>query len=320
MKLGALSTVYLDRSLAEAARRIRELGLSAIELGAGGYFPKTHCDPAALLAEPGAVAAFRETLAASELELSALTMHGEPLHPDPQVAAGYDAEFRAACRLAAQVGVTRLTLLAGLPAGGPEDRVPNWILFPWPPPMVDAYRWQWDQQVIPYWREHARFAADHGVRLCFEMVPADIVYNPETLLRLRDAIGPTVGCNLDPSHLFWQGIDVLDAIHRLGPAIYHVHAKDTRLLDHNVRVNGVLDPKPFSDQAGRSWLFRTVGYGHDEAFWRDFVSTLRLVGYDDVLSIEHEDPLIDLEEGLELAVRLLNGVLVRKPPARLWSD
>lgn len=320
MHLGALSTVYLDRPLGEAARRLSQLGLRSVEFGAGGYFPKNHCDPGALLQDPRALDEFRQTLSDCGLTISALALHGEPLHADPLVVKTYDGEFRSACQLARQVGVSRLTLTAGLPPGAPGDQTPNWILFPWPPRMVDCYRWQWEQKVLPYWKEQAKFAADCGVRLCFEMVPGDMVYNPETLLRLRDAVGPTVGCNFDPSHLFWQGIDVLDAIHRLGSAIYHVHAKDTSLLSHNVRVNGVLDPKPFQQVANRSWLFRTVGYGHDESFWRDFASTLRLVGYDDVLSIEHEDPLIDLEEGLESAIRLLEGVVIRKPPAKLWSD
>ena len=137
-----------------------------------------------------------------------------------------------------------------------------------------------------------------------------MVYNPETFLRLRHAIGPVAGCNLDPSHLFWQGIDALEATRVLGEAIYHVHAKDSRLDEHNVRVNGVLDAKSFEIQERRSWLFRTVGFGHGEEFWRNFLTTLRLVGYDDAISIEHEDPLIDPQRGLELAVKMLRNILI----------
>lgn len=320
MHLGALTTVYLDRPFHEAASAIHELGLRTIELGAGGYFPKGHCDPAALLNDARKFGEFQQTLSDFDLTISALAIHGEPLHPDSAVAERYDEDFRSACKLATRLGVSRITLLAGLPAGSPQDRTPNWILFPWPPKMVDDYRWQWDERVIPYWKEHARIADDCGLKLCFEMVPADIVYNPESFLRLRDAIGPAVGCNFDPSHLFWQGIDVLEAVNQLGAGIYHVHAKDSRLVDHNVRVNGILDPKPLQDLKHRSWLFRTVGYGHGESFWRDFVSTLRINGYDDVLSIEHEDPLIDLEEGLQLAVSFLNNVVFEKPAGKIWFD
>ena len=182
------------------------------------------------------------------------------------------------------------------------------------------HQWQWEQRLIPYWKEHGKIAEDHGVRLCFEMHPADMVFKPESLLRLRDAVGPVIGCNLDPSHLFWQGMDILEVIRILGSAIYHTHAKDSLPDSHNVRMNGILDTKDFQDRPHRSWIFRTVGYGHSEEFWRAYVSTLRLVGYDDVLSIEHEDPLIDPEEGFELAVRLLQQVLIRKPPARLWYE
>jgi sugar phosphate isomerase/epimerase len=320
MELGVVSAVFADWPFEKAARRVQELGLKFIELGAGGFFPKTHCDPAVLLADQAAWDKFRSTLAGCELTVSALAMHGAPLHPSPQIAETYEREFRQACVLAEKLGVGRITLLAGLPAAAPEDRTPNWILFPFPPSNLECYEWQWEERVIPYWKEHATIAADHGVRLCFEMVPADIVYNPETLLRLRDAVGPVAGCNFDPSHLFWQGIDPLEAIRTLGSAIYHAHAKDSRLEDHNVRLNGVLDPKSFQDHAHRSWLFRAVGYGHGEPFWRDFVSTLRLAGYDDVLSIEHEDSLMDPDEGLSLAVRLLQGIVLRKPPAKIWSD
>jgi sugar phosphate isomerase/epimerase len=152
------------------------------------------------------------------------------------------------------------------------------------------------------------------------MHPGDMIYKPEELLRLRDEVGPVIGCNLDPSHLFWQGMDILEVVATLGGVIYHAHAKDSRLNERVVRLNGILDSKDFQDQARRSWLFRTVGYGHDELFWRDFVSALRLAGYDDVLSIEHEDPRIDSEEGFELAVGVLSKVLIRRPPSKLWYE
>jgi sugar phosphate isomerase/epimerase len=263
---------------------------------------------------------FQQTIAEADLKISALAIHGEPLHPDPNISGTYDKEFREACQLAAQIGVTRFTLLSGLPEAQPGDKTPNWILYPYPPVCMDQFNWQWEQKLIPYWKEHGKIAEDHGVRLCFEMHPVDMVFKPEGLLRLRDAVGKVVGCNLDPSHLFWQDMDILEVIRALGDAIYHVHAKDSRPDPHTVRVNGILDAKTFQDTRARSWIFRTVGYGHPEEFWRAFISTLRTVGYDDVLSIEHEDPLIDPEEGFELAVALLQRVLVRKPPTRLWYE
>jgi len=319
MYIGANATVFVSQPLREAARRMHELGLKAIEIGAGGFLPKNHCNPARLLADPAALDSFRATLAEFDLEISALAMHGEPLHPDPAIAEAYDCEFRQACELAQKLGVTRITLLAGLPEARPGDKAPNWIIFSFPPRNIEMYAWQWEQRLIPYWKEHGRIAEDHGVRLCFEMHPADMVYNPATLLRLRGAVGPVVGCNLDPSHLFWQGMDVIEVVRVLEKIIYCVHAKDCLVDPHVVRVNGILDPKDFFQLSkNRSWTFRTVGYGHPEEFWRTFISTLRLVGYDDVLSIETEDPFTEPEESLELSAGFLKKILLQKAPAPLW--
>ncbi|HMN30064.1 MAG TPA: sugar phosphate isomerase/epimerase [Caldilineaceae bacterium] len=321
MHIGAISTVFIQLPLAEAAAKMQRLGLKSIEIGTGGYFPKNHCDPAQLLAEPAALEQFKATLARAELNLSAFAMHGQPLHPNQAIARQYDQDFRATCQLAEKLGVTRITLLSGVPEAAPGDQEPNWILYPFPARFLEILNWQWEERLIPYWTEHGKFAEDHGVRLCFEMHAGEMVFKPETLLRLRSIVGPVIGCNLDPSHLFWQGMDILEVIRALGrEVIYHVHAKDSRLDAHNVRLNGILDAKDFQAIADRSWIFRTVGYGHDDLFWRDFVSALRMIGYDDVLSIEHEDPLIDPEEGFEQAVATLQRVLIRKPPTKLWYE
>ena len=320
MRLGAMSTVFVRRSLEQAAQRMHELGLRYIEIGTGGFFPKNHCDPDQLLSDAAALEQFQAILAKSKLTISAFAMHGEPLHPDPTIAAQYDQDFRDTCALAERIGVKRVTLLAGLPEAAPGDQLPNWILYPYPDRNLELWQWQWEERVVPYWRKHGKIAEDHGVQLCFEMHAADMVFNPEGLLMLRDAVGPVVGCNLDPSHLFWQGMDVIEVVRALGDVIHHAHAKDSRVDDHNVRINGILDAKDFQKKSDRSWIFRTVGYGHSEYFWRRFVSALRQVGYDDVLSIEHEDPLIDPEEGFELAVATLQRILPRKPPSKLWYE
>jgi sugar phosphate isomerase/epimerase len=174
--------------------------------------------------------------------------------------------------------------------------------------------WQWNEKVIPYWQEETRFCREHGVdMISLEMHPGFVVYNPETLLRLREAAGPEIGANFDPSHLFWQGIDPLAAVRQLGPAIFHVHAKDTIIDPFNTPINGVLDTKPYADEVNRSWIFRTVGYGHDVKFWKDLVSNLRLVGYDYVLSMEHEDSLMSLREGLEKGVGFLRELILAEP-------
>ena len=173
--------------------------------------------------------------------------------------------------------------------------------------------------LIPYWREAVAFAAAHGVgKIALEMHPGFCVYNPETLLQLRKAVGPLIGANFDPSHLFWQGIDPVAAIRRLGDAVYFVHAKDTRLDSVNCPVNGVLDTKPYRDEVHRSWIFRTVGYGHGLPLWRDIMSNLRLVGYDGVISIEHEDSLMSVNEGLQKAIAFLKEAMMFEGTTEMW--
>jgi sugar phosphate isomerase/epimerase len=319
MYLGVVTAAFAQQSFEEALDAIVAAGLPSVEIPVGGFFPKSHCNPQQMLADPAALSRFRDALARRELIASALAVHGNPLHPDPDRRAEYASDFSAACELSERMGVTRLTLLAGLPAGGPHDRTPNWVTTAFPPECAEMLRWQWEDCLLPHWREAASKAANHGVRLCFEMVLADCVYNPRTLLRLRSEIGEVVGCNFDPSHLFIQGIDPISAIRELDTAIYHVHAKDARLEPDIVRVDGVLDTLPFGAVRERSWIYRTVGYGHDELFWRDFVSTLRTIGYDDVVSIEHEDALLSGREGLHRAVDLLTRVTPFEQGAGWWA-
>ena len=189
---------------------------------------------------------------------------------------------------------------------------------PWPPDYLEVLKWQWEEIVAPYWRAHGKFAAEHGVKIAIEMHPGFVVYNPETLLRLREIAGPSVGANLDPSHLFWQGIDPIAAIRVLGDAIFYVHAKDTQIYAQNLPRTGVLDTKAYTDERNRAWIFRTCGYGHGEEWWREFISTLRMFGYNEVLSIEHEDSLLSAGEGLMKAAAFLNGIVLREPTAAAW--
>jgi sugar phosphate isomerase/epimerase len=220
--------------------------------------------------------------------------------------------------LAEKLGVPVVVDFSGCPGDSPKSTAPNWVTCPWPPDYLDVLQWQWDKAVTPYWTEHGKFAADHGVRIAIEMHPGFVVYSPETMLKLRAIAGPSVGANLDPSHLFWQNIDPIAAVRRLGDAIFYVHAKDTQLYPANLSLTGVLDTKPYTDERNRSWLFRTCGYGHGAEWWKEFVSTLRMYGYDNVLSIEHEDSLLSAEEGLTKAATFLNELVIREQPGAAW--
>jgi sugar phosphate isomerase/epimerase len=271
-----------------------------------------------LLEDEAGLQKFQDTLARYNVSISALSCHGNPLHPDPE-RAKHDREVnRNTVLLAEKLGVPVVIDFSGCPGDSPSSKAPNWVTCPWPPEYLDVLNWQWNEVVTPYWIERAAFAADHGVRIAIEMHPGFVVYNPETLLRLRSIAGLSIGCNYDPSHMFWQNIDPIAAIRVLGEAVFHVHAKDTQIYSANLPKTGVLDTKPYTDERNRSWIFRTCGYGHDAPWWKEFVSTLRLYGYDGVLSIEHEDSLLSAEEGLRKAVQFLDEIVIREQPNAPW--
>jgi sugar phosphate isomerase/epimerase len=319
MHIGLLTSVFHDRSLEEVLDRVHAYGLGHVELGTGGYPGNAHCDPDTLLADAAALESFTSALRKHDIHISALACHGNPLHPDRATAESYHRVFQQTVRLAERLQVERLTLFSGCPGDSEASTRPNWVACAWPPDYQAVLDWQWREKVVPYWREQAAFARSHGVtKLCFEMHPGFVVYNPGTLLKLREAVGEEIGANLDPSHLFWQGIDVIAAIRYLKDAIYHVHAKDTAFNSDVARRNGFVDTTPLDCLSQRAWVFRTIGYGHDELFWRQFVSVLREVGYDDVLSIEHEDLLASQEEGVRRAVSVLQSCVLVEPPAQPW--
>lgn len=310
MKLGVFNPVLAGMTFEDAMKYLADSGVQAVEIGAGGFPGKAHCDPAVLLNDEEKFEHFKKVLKDNNLEIAALSTHGNPVHPDPEMAKKFRDDFTGTVLLAEKLGVKRIIGFSGCPGGCPEDKTPNWVTCAWPDDFAKILEYQWNEVLIPYWREATAFAAAHGIeKIALEMHPGFCVYNPETLMRLRDAVGPLIGANFDPSHLFWQGIDPVAAIRYLKDAIYFFHAKDTKIDPINCPVNGVLDTKNFTREVERSWIFRSVGYGHDYAVWKDIVSNLRLVGYDDVLSIEHEDSLMTPNEGLQKAISFLKEVL-----------
>ena len=322
MKLSVLANLYGSKPLDEALSILSGLGVHTIEIGGGGYPGKDHCNPAELLADEAKYNEFVATLKKYDTEICAIACHGNAVHPNKEIAAQFDADFRNAVLLAEKLGVDTIVTFSGCPGSDPDAKLPSWVTCPWPDEFLTTLEYQWNEVLIPYWKEAAAFAKAHNVpHIAFEMHPGFCVYNVETLLKLRAAVGDVIGANLDPSHLIWQGADIPAVVRALGPAIYHVHAKDTKIDPYNTGVNGVLDNKHYGDEIHRSWIFRTVGYGHDESFWRDFVSNLRLVGYDRVLSIEHEDSLMTIDEGLQKAVEVLNRVMIKeeKPCGMRWA-
>ena len=322
MKLSVLINLYGNKTLDETLKIMSEQGIKTVEVGAGGYPGKAHCDPEVLLADDAKLEEFKNTFKKYGITICALAAHGNPLHPDKATAEMYDKDFKNAVLLAEKLGVDTVITFSGCPGDCEDSKLPNWVTCSWPDDYLKILDWQWNEKVIPYWKETGAFAKAHKVdHIAFEMHPGFCVYNPATLLRLREAVGDVIGANFDPSHLIWQGMDPVAAIRELKGAIYHVHAKDTKIDKYNTAKNGVLDVKHYGDELGRSWVFRTVGYGNNESYWRDLVSNLRLCGYDRVLSIEHEDSVMSIDEGLRKAVTFLKDIIIEeeKPTTMSWA-
>ncbi len=318
MRIGVFTALFQNLPFEKALDRAAASGVTAVEIGSGGYPGSQHCPIDELLESASARLAYLEAIKGRGLILSALSFHNNPLHPDPAVARTADIVLRKSIRLASLLEVPVVNTFSGLPAGAPGDRTPSWVTCPWPPHFLESLDYQWNEMAIPYWEKAGKFAADHGVKIAFEMHPGMLVYNVETLLRLRAAGGPALGCNFDPSHLFWNGVDPVAAIRALGGAIFHVHGKDVYVDCLNIAVNGCIDHKPYDQIPRRSWTFRSLGYGHDLKVWKDIISALRMVGYDYVISIEHEDALMSIDEGLAKGVALLKEAGIFEPAGEMF--
>ena len=318
MKIGLFTDSLQDLSFADALDWIAAQGLEAVEIGAGNFSPAPHCAVDQLLDDENARAEFKAAIESRGLTLSALNCNGNLLDPHPERRRKAQDTFYKTVEAAGKLGLDTIVTMSGCPGDPTGGTYPNWVTCTWQREFVELGERQWAEEIEPFWKQAGKFAADHGVKVAIEMHPGQSVYNTRTLLRLREIAGPGLGANLDPSHLFWQGMDPLVVAHALGQnGVFHVHAKDTKIDPQEMALNGGLDTRPTSLVGQRAWAFRTVGYGHGEAWWRDFVSTLRLMGYDGVLSIEHEDRLMGSREGIVKSVEFLKP-LVLKTPAEAW--
>jgi sugar phosphate isomerase/epimerase len=325
MKIGIFTALFGDKSRAETLDLVKAEGIEAVEFGGGAYPGSAHLDMKKLLESKAERDKLMKDVESRGLIISALSCHGNPLHPVKSIAEDHHNAFVDCVKLASLLGIQTVNGFSGCPGDGPRAKNPNWVTCAWPDEYRDILEWQWKRRVIPYFREQAAFLKAHNVRFAIEMHPGFVCYSNDTLLKLRNGVGKngdTFGANFDPSHLWWQGIDPIAAVRELGAegALFHVHAKDTRIDPYNSGRNGNLDTKSYGDILNRSWVFRSCGYGHGIEWWKDFCSNLRMVGYDFVLSIEHEDGLMSSMEGLRKALDVLKqSVISESAGPMFWA-
>lgn len=320
MKLGVFTPLFNNLSFEEMIDAVAKQGLQTVEIGTGGSPGNAHLDIDKLLNNREARQEYLAKLADKGLSISALSCHHNPISPVKETAQEADELLRKTIKLASLMNVSVVNGFSGVSGGNPSDTQANWPVLPWPTAYDDNYNYQWEQKLIPYWQEINTIAEAAGVKIGIELHGGFLCHTPYTMLKLREATGKAIGCNLDPSHLWWQGIDPVAAVKILGKegAIHHFHAKDTYLDQDNINMYGLTDMQPYNNVQTRAWTFRTVGCGHDLKVWSDIISALRLYGYDYVLSIEHEDPIMSIDEGLTRAVTNLKSIMIKDQPADMW--
>lgn len=312
----ALEHLSLEQTIEWCAAR----GIGGVELGSGGYSATPHLDLAAQRGEEAERRALLSSLSQTGLELVALNVSGNPLHPDPEVAAAHAGALRETILLAEQLEVPRVVAMSGCPAGaGPRGAGsrPVFAGGAWLPDMEDLWDLQWSEFIAPFWEELSAWAlaAAPGVSICLELHPGTSIYNAESFLRLREVTQENVAVNLDPSHFWWQGIDPLTTLEMIGEHVRFAHGKDTVLHPERIAAHGVLDFRWPSDAATMPWHFAAVGAGRPATEWAELLAALRRHGYDGPISIEHEDPNLTAEQGVEasLAGLLAAAALVDVP-------
>lgn len=320
MKLGVFSVLFSEKSFDELLDHVEDAGLEAVEIGTGGHPGNAHCNVDELLASEAKRKEYLDKVHSRGLTISAFSCHGNPISPDKKFAAESHEAFIKTVRLAELMDVPVVNTFSGTPGDHEEAKYPNWPVTPWPSEYSDILKWQWEEKLIPYWKEQGQFAKDHGVKVGLELHAGFLVHTPYTMVKLREATCDAIGANLDPSHLWWQGIDPVAAIKILGKenAIHHFHAKDTYIDQENVNMYGLTDMQPYGNVQTRAWSFRSVGYGHGIQEWSNIISALRTYGYDYVVSIEHEDPIMSIDEGFSKAVANLKSVNISEKPADMW--
>jgi sugar phosphate isomerase/epimerase len=315
MKLGMCMASLLDRDWEPALDATLELGVTSVEVMGGGHVPRRHFDPIEVAGSARARADLIAPLRERGMELAAVGCYGNFLDPNADARRAARDDLRSTIRAATELGVRTVTSNAGCPGGAPGDTAPNWVINSlFPKRWDEAYRWQWEECVLPFWIEIGRLAAEHDVFVCLEPMAGDVVYNLATFRRLREHAGEHIRCHVDPSHLWWQGIDVHAFIAALPGEIGFAHAKDVSINPSVLALEGWLPSCAYDDWDQRSWSMRAIGHGHPDTFWREYLVNLRRAGYDGTVAIEFQEPYLSIGDGLRRSVAILGAAMPHDPP------
>jgi len=315
MEIGLFTNCFYNKTWEEVCIFANEAGIKIIEAAAGGLNGKSHCNPAELLKDEKKFEHFKKTAKKYKIEVRELTCCGNYLHPNKAIREELCADLDAAMELAPRLDVNIVNVLAGCPGAGEDAVYPNWIALTYPPEFPAYSKWQWEKKIIPFWKEMVQKARKKNIKFAFEMHAGDAVYNPETLMKLREATDSgEICCKFDPTHLYWQGMDPVKCIYFLQDAIITAHAQDSEINRDVMELNGCFTTRDYSDIRKRPWNLRLVGYGHPEHCWRDMLSALRRTGFDSQINIEHQDASVSLKEGILKGVEFLNRVIFHEKP------
>ena len=310
MEIGLVTNCFVDKTWEDVCRISSENNINILEVAAGGLCGKNVCDPNKLVSDNFEFNKFKKTAKKYNIKIKEFTCIGNFLHPQKQIADEYIKDMEAVIELASKLDVNIINTLAGLPGAAEDAKYPNFIALPYPPEFNDYVKWQWEERIIPFWKKMTGRARKYNIKFGFEILAGDSIFNPSALMRLREEVGAEeISCKFDPTHLWWQGIDPIIALKYLKDLIISVHAQDCGINKEVVSLNGFLDFRDYSFLNERPWIFKLVGYGHSEEFWKKFIGNLRLIGYDGSINIEHLDAIISVNEGIKKGYEFLKNII-----------